>query len=57
MASTLLAVQTGRGLFRHACKLGLEGLVSKHRDNWYRAGRSEQWIKIKNRAAIRRSAE
>ncbi|MGM4958119.1 ATP-dependent DNA ligase [Bradyrhizobium sp. 604_D8_N2_3] len=41
--------EVGPELFRHACKLGLEGLVSKHRDSWYRAGRSEQWIKVKNR--------
>ncbi|MET4418310.1 RNA ligase family protein [Bradyrhizobium sp. RT3a] len=42
--------EVGPDLFRHACKLGFEGLVSKHRDSWYRAGRSEQWIKVKNRA-------
>ncbi|MEY9227728.1 bifunctional non-homologous end joining protein LigD [Bradyrhizobium japonicum] len=42
--------EVGPELFRHACKLGLEGLVSKHRDSWYRAGRSEQWIKVKNRS-------
>ena len=28
--------------------LGLEGLVSKHRDRWYSAGRSTNWIKMKN---------
>ncbi|WP_346659170.1 RNA ligase family protein [Bradyrhizobium sp. 2] len=42
--------EVGPELFWHACKLGLEGLVSKHRDSWYRAGRSEQWIKVKNRS-------
>jgi hypothetical protein len=26
-------------VFEHACKLGLEGIVSKHRDRAYRAGR------------------
>ena len=35
-------------LFRHTCKLGLEGLVSKHRERPYRAGRSPHWIKAKN---------
>jgi bifunctional non-homologous end joining protein LigD len=36
-------------LFRHACLMGLEGLVSKHRDRPYRGGRSPHWIKVKNR--------
>ena len=35
--------------FRHACLMGLEGLVSKHRDRPYRSGRSPHWIKVKNR--------
>ena len=30
----------GPGLFRQACLLGLEGIVSKHRESVYRAGRS-----------------
>jgi bifunctional non-homologous end joining protein LigD len=41
--------EIGPDLFRHACLLGLEGLVSKHRDRPYRAGRSAHWIKVKNR--------
>jgi len=41
--------EIGPDLYRHACLLGLEGLVSKHRDRPYRAGRSPHWIKIKNR--------
>jgi bifunctional non-homologous end joining protein LigD len=28
----------------------LEGLVSKHRDSTYRAGRFNRWIKVKKRA-------
>jgi bifunctional non-homologous end joining protein LigD len=39
----------GPDLFRKVCELGLEGLVSKHRDRPYRAGRSPDWIKVKNR--------
>jgi bifunctional non-homologous end joining protein LigD len=39
----------GPDLFRHACLMGLEGLVSKRRDSTYRAGRSPSWIKVKNR--------
>jgi len=29
--------------------MGLEGLVSKHRDSAYRAGRFDRWVKGKNR--------
>ena len=41
--------EIGPDLFRHACLMGLEGLVSKHRDRPYRPGRSPHWIKVKNR--------
>ena len=37
--------------FRHACIMGLEEPVSKHRDSAYRAGRFDRWIKVKNRHA------
>jgi len=40
--------ETGPDLFRHACMLGLEGLVSKRNDRPYRAGVSPNWVKIKN---------
>jgi ATP-dependent DNA ligase len=36
-------------LFRAACDIGLEGLVSKRSDRAYRGGRSKDWIKVKNR--------
>jgi bifunctional non-homologous end joining protein LigD len=36
----------GPDLFRAACDMGLEGLVSKHADRPYRG-----WIKVKNRPA------
>ena len=42
--------EIGPDLFRHACMMGLEGLVSKHRESSYRAGRFTRWIKVKNRA-------
>jgi ATP-dependent DNA ligase len=29
--------------------MGLEGLVSKRRDQPHQAGRSKHWIKVKNR--------
>jgi bifunctional non-homologous end joining protein LigD len=41
--------EIGPDLFRAVCKMGLEGLVSKHRDRLYQAGRSKHWIKVKNR--------
>ena len=42
--------EIGPDLFRHACLMGLEGLVSKHRESTYRAGRFDRWIKVKHRA-------
>jgi bifunctional non-homologous end joining protein LigD len=33
---------------RHACKLNLEGVVSKRRDMPYRSGRVKSWLKVKN---------
>lgn len=41
--------EIGPDLFRHACLMGLEGLVSKLRDRPYRPGRSPHWVKVKNR--------
>ncbi len=43
------AGEIGPDLFRAACRMGLEGLVSKRRDRPYQAGRSKHWIKVKNR--------
>jgi len=40
--------EIGPDLFRKACEFGLEGLVSKRFDRPYRAGRSADWIKVKN---------
>jgi bifunctional non-homologous end joining protein LigD len=40
--------EDGAAVFRHACLLGLEGIVSKRRDLPYRSGRSKCWIKVKN---------
>jgi ATP-dependent DNA ligase len=41
--------EIGPELFQAACRMGLEGLVSKRRDRPYQAGRSKHWIKVKNR--------
>ena len=41
--------EIGPDLFRKACEFGLEGMVSKRTDRPYRAGRSPDWVKVKNR--------
>ena len=41
--------EIGPDLFRKARGFGLEGMVSKHRDRPYQAGKSKHWIKVKNR--------
>src|SRR5262249_49027670 len=49
----------GPTVFAHACKMGLEGIVSKRKGSTYRSGRSPDWLKMKNPAAtaVRREAE
>jgi bifunctional non-homologous end joining protein LigD len=37
----------GEVVRRHACRLGLEGIVSKRRDRPYRSGRTADWLKAK----------
>ncbi|MBB3975276.1 bifunctional non-homologous end joining protein LigD [Rhizobium azooxidifex] len=37
----------GEVLLTHACRLGLEGIVSKVADDPYRSGRSKGWLKAK----------
>jgi bifunctional non-homologous end joining protein LigD len=46
-------------VFRHACKLGFEGIVSKRVGSPYRSGRSRDWLKLKNpnAPAVKREAE
>jgi ATP-dependent DNA ligase len=46
-------------LFKHACALGCEGVVSKRLGSPYRSGRVDDWLKVKNPAApaVRREAE
>ncbi|MCO5064142.1 MAG: DNA ligase D [Rhizobiaceae bacterium] len=40
-------VQPGSMMLKHACRLGLEGVVSKQADAPYASGRSPSWIKSK----------
>ena len=54
-----LEFDDGEAVFHHACKMGLEGIVSKRKDSTYRSGRTPDWLKMKNPAceAVRREAE
>lgn len=51
--------EDGAIVFRGACKLGCEGIVSKRLGSIYRRGRSPLWVKVKNpkAPAVRREAE
>jgi bifunctional non-homologous end joining protein LigD len=51
--------EDGEVVFRHACKLGPEGIVSKRKGSPYCSGRSPDWLKMKNpdAPAVRREAE
>jgi ATP-dependent DNA ligase len=46
-------------VFAHACRMGLEGIVSKRKDSRYVSGRSLHWTKSKNpqAPAVKREAE
>jgi bifunctional non-homologous end joining protein LigD len=46
--------EPGDVVFRHACKLGLEGIVTKHLGSPYRPGRSRHWVR--GRTALRHRA-
>jgi len=49
----------GQTVFQHACKMGLEGIVSKRLGSHYRSGRSPDWLKFKNpdAPAVKRETE
>jgi bifunctional non-homologous end joining protein LigD len=38
----------GERIFRHACGLGLEGILSKRVGSRYVSGRTRVWLKTKN---------
>ena len=46
-------------VFDHACRMGLEGIVSKRKASCYQSGRSRDWLKSKNpqAPAVTRLAE
>ena len=41
-------LERAEAVFRHACKMGMEGIVSKRRASRYRSGRSRDWLKFEN---------
>ena len=47
----------GASVYRAACQLGCEGIVSKRLGSLYRTGRSPHWVKVKNPKAPAREAE
>jgi bifunctional non-homologous end joining protein LigD len=46
-------------VFKHVCRMGLEGIVSKRKGSPWRSGRTRDWLKSKNPSApaVRREAE
>ena len=42
-------------VFRQACKMGLEGIVSKRLGSHYRSGRSPDWLSSRTRTRLQRS--
>ncbi|WP_332681410.1 DNA ligase D, partial [Bosea sp. (in: a-proteobacteria)] len=40
-------VEPGQTMLRHACRMGLEGVISKRTDAPYRSGRGRDWVKSK----------
>ena len=51
--------EDGITVFAHACRMGLEGIVSKRIDSRYTSGPSNAWLKSKNptREAVQRESE
>ena len=50
-------VGRGEAMFREACRMGLEGIVSKRVGSRYVSGRTRAWLKTKNADFQRRSSE
>jgi bifunctional non-homologous end joining protein LigD len=51
--------EDGAIVYREACRLGCEGIVSKRIGSLYRSGRSPHWVKVKNpnAPAVKREAK
>jgi ATP-dependent DNA ligase len=44
--------EDGPTVFAHACRLGVEGIVSKKVDGTYRSGPCRVWIKVRNPTGV-----
>ena len=44
-----LSAEHGEAMFRHACTVGLEGIISKKLSR-YKSGACRSWLKVKNPA-------
>ena len=49
----------GAKIFKHVCRLGCGGIVSKRLGSTYRSGRTRHWLKVKNlkSPAVKREAD
>jgi bifunctional non-homologous end joining protein LigD len=50
-----LSAEHANAMFRHACAMGLEGIVSKKLTSRYKPGACRSWLKVKNPAYERRT--
>jgi bifunctional non-homologous end joining protein LigD len=46
-----LSAENGEAMFRHACAMGLEGIVSKRLTSRYKSGACKSWLSIQVRLA------
>jgi ATP-dependent DNA ligase len=44
-------------VFAHACKMGLEGVMSQRKGSTYRSGRLPDWLKMKNPSCVAATRE
>ena len=49
-----MAGGAGEAMFRHACAMGLEGIISKRATARYKSGSCIAWVKVKNSEYERR---
>src|ERR671913_770549 len=50
-----LSAEQGDAMFRHACAMGLEGIVSKKLTSRYKSGACRSWLEVKNSMYERRT--
>ena len=50
-----ITASEGEAMFRHACAMGLEGIISKRVTSRYKSGSCLAWVKVKNPAYERRA--